>query len=54
MGLRHNEQDRSTETSRRAGLLVKTFDVMLIVVAGGSPVLVKTFDEISIDVHNFI
>ena len=50
MGLGHDEQDRSAETSRRAGFLVadlsgasflvKTFDVMLIIVAGGSPVLV--------------
>ena len=40
VGLGHDEQDRSTETSRRAGLIVKTFDVMLIIFAGGSPVLV--------------
>ena len=53
MGLGHDEQDRSAETSCRAGLLVKTFDVMLIIVAGGSPVLVKTFDVISIDFHYF-
>ena len=51
MGLGHDEQDRSAETSCRAGLLVKTFDVMLIIMAGGSQVLVKTFEVFGVDVH---